>query len=169
MQIESLKVFCDLAETESFTKAGFDPSRVQRLAIVDGNNPTFKAETRQTLVDTAQMEFLRAGWSLVERENIQKAIDEMNFQNSDITAPDQRQAHQQEDAADGGKEPGVDGERMAPGGSQNGRMTAHDHDAIVIGAGLARGYLGRPVQGQRRRFPRHARAQERDKEFAQNT
>lgn len=82
---------CASTKAESFTKAGFEPAIVQRLAVVDGNNPTFKAETRQTLVDTAQMEFLRAGWSLVERENIQKAIDEMNFQNSDITAPDQRQ------------------------------------------------------------------------------
>ncbi len=81
---------CASTKGESFTKAGFDPLTVERLAVVDGNNPTFKPETRQILVDTAQMEFLRRGWNLVERANIQKAIDELNFQNSDLAAPDQR-------------------------------------------------------------------------------
>ena len=83
---------CSTTKGESFTKAGFDPFSVTRMAVVDGNNPTFKAETRQTLVDSVQFEFLKKGWSVIERENIQKAIDELNFQNSDLASPDQRKA-----------------------------------------------------------------------------
>jgi hypothetical protein len=82
---------CATTKGESFTKAGFDPMSVKRLAVVDGNNPTFKPETRQILVDATQMEFLRSGWDVVERANIQKALDEVKFQNSDVTSPDQRQ------------------------------------------------------------------------------
>jgi hypothetical protein len=83
---------CASTKGESFMKAGFDPLSVQRVAVVDGNNPTFKAETRQTLVDSVQFEFLKKGWAVVERENIQKAIDELKFQNSDLASPDQRKA-----------------------------------------------------------------------------
>jgi len=81
---------CASTKGESFTKAGFDPLSVERIAVVDGNNPTFKPETRQILVDSTQMEFLRKGWNVVERSNIQKAIDELNFQNTDLASPDQR-------------------------------------------------------------------------------
>jgi hypothetical protein len=83
---------CASTKGESYMKAGFDPLTIQRMAVVDGNNPTFKAETRQTLVDSVQFEFLKKGWAVVERENIQKAIDELNFQNSDLASPDQRKA-----------------------------------------------------------------------------
>jgi hypothetical protein len=81
---------CASTKGESYTKVGFDPLSVTRLAIVDGNNPTFKPETRQILVDSAQMEFLKKGWNIVERANIQKAIDELDFQNSDLASPDER-------------------------------------------------------------------------------
>ena len=81
---------CASVKGESFTKVGFDPLSVQRIAVVDGNNPTFKVETRQQLVDTIQFEFLKKGWAVVERANIQKAIDEVKFQNADLTTPEQR-------------------------------------------------------------------------------
>jgi hypothetical protein len=82
---------CSSTKGESYTKAGFDPNSIMRTAVVDGNNPTYKIETRQTLVDTVQMEFLKRGWPVVERSNIQKALDEVKFQNGEITSPADRQ------------------------------------------------------------------------------
>lgn len=82
---------CASTKGESYTKAGFDPNSITRTAVVDGNNPTYKIETRQTLVDTVQMEFLKRGWPVVERSNIQKALDEVKFQNGEITSPADRQ------------------------------------------------------------------------------
>lgn len=82
---------CASVKGESFTKVGFDPLTVQRLAVVDGNNPTFKVDLRQQLVDAIMYEFLKKGWDVVERSNIQKALDEVKFQNGDLTTPDQRQ------------------------------------------------------------------------------
>jgi len=82
---------CATAKGESFTKVGFDPLTVQRLAVVDGNNPTFKVDLRQQLVDAIMYEFFKKGWDVVERANIQKALDEVKFQNGDVTTPDQRQ------------------------------------------------------------------------------
>jgi hypothetical protein len=82
---------CATAKGESFTKVGFDPLTVQRLAVVDGNNPTFKVDLRQQLVDAIMYEFFKKGWDVVERSNIQKALDEVKFQNGDLTTADQRQ------------------------------------------------------------------------------
>src|SRR4029453_2762361 len=82
---------CAPAKGESFTKVGFDPLTVQRLAVVDGNNPTFKVDLRQQLVDAIMYEFLKKGWDVVERANIQKGVDEVKFQNGDLTPADQRQ------------------------------------------------------------------------------
>jgi|KBSSwiStaDraftv2_1062776.scaffolds.fasta_scaffold28867_3 hypothetical protein len=82
---------CATAKGESFTKVGFDPLTVQRLAVVDGNNPTFKVDLRQQLVDAIMYEFFKKGWDVVERANIQKALDEVKFQNGDLTTADQRQ------------------------------------------------------------------------------
>ena len=82
---------CASTKGESYTKVGFDPLSVKRTAVVDGNNPTYKVETRQTLVDSVQMEFLKRGWPVVERSNIQKALDEVKFQNGEITSPEDRQ------------------------------------------------------------------------------
>jgi len=81
---------CASTKGESYTKVGFDPHSVARTAVVDGNNPTYKVETRQQLVDATEMEFLKRGWPLVERANIQKALDEVKFQNGELTTPDQR-------------------------------------------------------------------------------
>ena len=53
---------------------------------MDGNNPTFAVTTRQQLVDTFQFEFMKRGWNVIERSNIEKAMDEMDFENKDITA-----------------------------------------------------------------------------------
>ena len=81
---------CSSTKGEAYLKPGYDLSKLQRIAVVDGNNPTFNPTTRQALVDTFQLEFLKRGWNVVERTNIEKALDEMGFQNKDITAAEDR-------------------------------------------------------------------------------
>jgi hypothetical protein len=78
-------VACSTTSGESVFNANYDLNRVQRVAIVDGGTATYKVETRQALIDTFQMEFMRQGWSIVERVNIERAFDEIDFQNRDIT------------------------------------------------------------------------------------
>jgi len=81
---------CASTQGESYFSKSYDIARVQHIAIVDGNNPTFKPETRQILLDSVQFEFFKRGWSVIERANIQKAVDELKFQNADLTSPDNR-------------------------------------------------------------------------------
>ncbi len=83
---------CESTQGEGFTKPGLDVSTIRRIGIVDGNNPTYKADTRQALVDTFQLEFFKRGWNVIERSNVQKAVDELNFQNSDLTSDQDRKA-----------------------------------------------------------------------------
>jgi hypothetical protein len=77
---------CSSTQGESYLKPGYDLTKLQRIAVVDGNNTYFDAPTRQTLVDTFQMEFIKRGWNVIERSNIDKAMDEMDFQNKEITS-----------------------------------------------------------------------------------
>ncbi|HZM01264.1 MAG TPA: hypothetical protein VFD43_13540 [Planctomycetota bacterium] len=77
---------CSTTNAESYWSKTYDINKLRAIAIVDGNNPTFNVTTRQALVDTFQMEFFKRGWNVIERSNIEKAMDEMDFQNKDITA-----------------------------------------------------------------------------------
>ena len=81
---------CSSTKADSHFSQTYDLSRVQRMAVVDGNNPTFKPETRQALTDAFQLEFFKKNWTVIERGNIQKAVDEMDFQNKDFTSQDER-------------------------------------------------------------------------------
>jgi len=82
---------CSSTTAESTFSKTYDVARVQRMAVVDGNNPTFKPETRQALVDTFQYEFFKKGWNVIERGNIQKAVDELDFQNQNFTSQEDRE------------------------------------------------------------------------------
>jgi hypothetical protein len=82
---------CATAKGDSVFNSSYDLGRIKRVAIVDGGTATYRMETRQALIDTFQMEFLRQGWSVVERANIERAFDEISFQNKDITTEAGRQ------------------------------------------------------------------------------
>ena len=88
--VAALAPACSSVKGESYFSKTYDLASVQRMAVVDGNNPTYKAETRQTLVDGVQFEFFKKGWNVIERANIQKGIDELNFQNADLTSQSDR-------------------------------------------------------------------------------
>ena len=81
---------CSTTKGESVINKNYDLTRLHAIAIVDGNNPTFAVTTRQQLVDTFQFEFMKRGWNVIERSNIEKAMDEMDFENKDITSPADR-------------------------------------------------------------------------------
>jgi hypothetical protein len=77
---------CSSTKGEGYVNPNFELSRIGRVAVVDGNNPAFKPQTRQTLLDSFQLEFMKRGWNVIERANIQNALDEMDFQGTDITS-----------------------------------------------------------------------------------
>lgn len=81
---------CSTTTGESVVNRSYDLSRVQRVAIVDGGATTYRLETRQALIDTFQMEFLRQGWSVIERVNLERALDELDFQSKDVTSEEGR-------------------------------------------------------------------------------
>ncbi len=78
---------CSSTKGESFVRPGFDFVSVGNVAVVSGETTTFSTQTRQALLDTFQFEFLKRGWQVVERADIQTAVDELEFQNSDFTSP----------------------------------------------------------------------------------
>jgi hypothetical protein len=81
---------CSSTQAKGYLNPSYDLARVDRVAVVDGNNPTFAATTRQQLVDAFEFEFLQRGWNPVERGNIQSVLDELDFQGKDFTGPDER-------------------------------------------------------------------------------
>jgi hypothetical protein len=81
---------CSTTKGESVLNKYYDLTKVHAIAVVDGNNPTFAVTTRQQLVDTFQFEFMKRGWNVIERSNIEKAMDEMDFENKDVTSDVER-------------------------------------------------------------------------------
>jgi len=83
---------CATVQGQGFVKPGLDVSGIHRIAVVEGNTATFNSQVRQTLVDAMTMEFFRRGWVVVDRSNVQTAINELNFQNSDMASQDDRRS-----------------------------------------------------------------------------
>ena len=81
---------CQSTSAEGHFSQGADLARLKRIAVVDGNNPSFDPTTRQALVDTLQLEFFKKNWMVVERENIDLAIEELDFQNSEFASASER-------------------------------------------------------------------------------
>ena len=73
-------------------KPGWDPKSLMAMAVVDGKDKAFVGETRQAILDTFQHQFFKKGWPVVERSNIQRVVEELNFQNADFTDPANRRA-----------------------------------------------------------------------------
>ncbi len=83
---------CASSKGEGYTRPGYDLNSIGRVAIVNGRGTEFAMDSERALMDIYQMEFLRRGWNIVERSNIQQAIDELNFQNSDLASQSNRGA-----------------------------------------------------------------------------
>ena len=83
---------CASTKGESFVRPGFDFASVGNIAVVSGETTNFSTQTRQALLDTFQFEFLKRGWLVVERADIQTAVDELEFQNSEFASPNSRGA-----------------------------------------------------------------------------
>jgi len=65
---------CSSVTGESFTSRTYDLAAVKRMAVVDGNNPTWKPEIRQTLVDSVQFEFLALQAFVWVAKCVEKAV-----------------------------------------------------------------------------------------------
>ena len=88
----ALSLGCASSKGEGYTRPGYDLASINRIAIVNGRGTEFALDTERALLDIYQMEFLKRGWNVVERSNIQSAIDELNFQTSEFASQADRGA-----------------------------------------------------------------------------
>ena len=83
------------AKGESYQRAGFDFSKINKIAIVDVIGDVGGDAARNQISDFWSMELLKKGYIPVERGQIQSLLKEQNFQASGVTA--------EEDAIKAGK------------------------------------------------------------------
>lgn len=71
---------------ESTFRAGYDFSKVDKIAIVDVLGKVSSEAARNQIGDFFVMELLKKGYAPVERAQVQSLLDERGFQESDITS-----------------------------------------------------------------------------------
>jgi len=70
---------------ESYVKAGFDFSKVDKVAIVDVQGQLGGELAKNQIADFFTLELLKKGYSPVERAQVQALLKEQKFQASDLT------------------------------------------------------------------------------------
>lgn len=83
------------AKGESYQRAGFDFSKLNKVAIVDVTGDVGGDAARNQIADFWSMELLKKGYTPVERSQIQSLLKEQKFQTSGVTS--------EEDAIKAGK------------------------------------------------------------------
>jgi len=75
---------CCSSGTSEFRK-GYDFSQIESVAIVDVVGPVGSEGAKNQISDFVAMELLKKGYAPVERAQVQKLLDEQNFQASGMT------------------------------------------------------------------------------------
>jgi hypothetical protein len=70
---------------ESYVKSGFDFAAVDKIAVVDVTGALSGEAAKNQIADFFVMELLKKGYSPVERAQVQKLLQEQQFQASDVT------------------------------------------------------------------------------------
>lgn len=70
---------------ESYVKSGFDFAAVDKIAVVDVTGALSGEAAKNQISDFFVMELLKKGYSPVERAQVQKLLQEQQFQASDVT------------------------------------------------------------------------------------
>ncbi|MHC4114460.1 MAG: glycine zipper 2TM domain-containing protein [Planctomycetota bacterium] len=70
---------------ESYVKSGFDFAAVDKVAVVDVTGDISGEAAKNQIADFFVMELLKKGYSPVERAQVQKLLQEQQFQASDVT------------------------------------------------------------------------------------
>jgi len=73
---------------ESYVKAGYDFSRLDKIAVVDVQGDVGGEAAKNQIAGFFEMELLRTGYSPIERAKMQSLLKEQEFQASDLTTDD---------------------------------------------------------------------------------
>jgi len=73
---------------ESYVKAGYDFSRLDKIAVVDVQGDVGGEAAKNQIAGYFEMELLRTGYSPIERARMQSLLKEHEFQASDLTTDD---------------------------------------------------------------------------------
>ena len=74
------------ATGQSYVKAGFDFSRLDKIAIIEVSGAVRGDAAKNQIGDFFGMELLKKGYTPVERAQVQALLEEQQFQASDITS-----------------------------------------------------------------------------------
>jgi hypothetical protein len=73
---------------ESYVKAGYDFTRLDKIAIVDVQGDISSEPAKNQIADFFGMELLKKGFEPVERAQVQTLLKEQKFQTSGLTSQD---------------------------------------------------------------------------------
>jgi hypothetical protein len=83
------------SSSEGFARAGYDFSKVEKVAVISVEGRVSGASAKNQIGDFFHLELLKKGYAPVERAEVQKILEEHKFQTSGLTS--------NEDAARAGK------------------------------------------------------------------
>jgi hypothetical protein len=77
---------CGSEKGESVTSLSFDAGKYEKVAIVDVSGAVYGEGVKGQISDLFAFELVRKGYTVVERANIKKLVDEQKFQSSDLAS-----------------------------------------------------------------------------------
>jgi hypothetical protein len=77
------------SSSESYVRAGFDFSKVEKVAVIDVIGPIDSDSARNQIADYFTMELLRKGFTPIERMQVQSLLKEQKFQSEGLTSSDE--------------------------------------------------------------------------------
>ena len=77
---------------ESYTKAGFDFGKLDKVAIIDVEGAVRGEAAKNQVGDFFVMELLKRGYSPIERAQVQTLLKEQKFQVSDVSRHERQHA-----------------------------------------------------------------------------
>ena len=76
---------CAASKGESFVRAGYDFSKVNRVAVIEVTGRVRGEPVKNQIGDFFKMELMKKGYTVVERRQVQALLKEHEFQASDVT------------------------------------------------------------------------------------
>ncbi|MHC4656817.1 MAG: glycine zipper 2TM domain-containing protein [Planctomycetota bacterium] len=81
----ALILLAGCSKGESYVRAGYDFSKLTKVAVVDVAGVVEGDAAKNQIADFFGMELLKKGYTVVERAQVQTLLDEQDFQASDLT------------------------------------------------------------------------------------
>ena len=77
---------CAASKGESYTRAGYEFSRVDKVAVIEVTGRVRGEPVKNQIGDFFKMELMKKGYTVVERRRVQALLKEQEFQASDVTS-----------------------------------------------------------------------------------